>query len=75
MTEKDLEDLDKILSMVDVNKNDAKFALSFYNRVVDSSYESCSTCGSQIRKLFKMIHIWVDKNKEEIEGYRKKYNN
>lgn len=75
MTEKDLEDLDKILSMVDVDKNDAKFALSFYNRVVDNSYESCPTCGSQIRKLFKMIHIWVDKNKEEIEGYRKKYNN
>ena len=73
MTKKDLEDLDKVLSFDNIGKREAKFCLEFYNRMTGGNHRSCPTCGSQIRRLFKLINEWIDDNKELIKESREKH--
>lgn len=67
----DLVEIDYILSLTKVTRKDAKRLLAFAQKFIDKDMESCSTCSSQIRSLYKKVKKFIDKNSERIEELRK----
>lgn len=67
----DLVEIDYILTLTKATRKDAVRLLTFAQKFIDKDMESCSTCSSQIRSLYKKVKKFIDNNTEQIEELRK----
>lgn len=67
----DLIEIDHFLSLKKATRRDAERLLAFAQKFIDKDMESCSTCSSQIRSLYKKVKKFIDKNSDRIEEFRK----